>query len=195
MCMQAAHAQTGELNAYYSVSTATNSSSNQRIDTFGTGLPFTTPKMGGLFSDVGASFMFSNHWGVGGDLDWRDSKAAYAGLQYRPVFYNFDAIYQVGKSKRVVPELRGGLGGVNVGYSYSQTACDAFAGCATSSQTVESSHHFQAHMAVAARFYVTKKLFVRPAVEAHYVNNFFQFGSNWVPQYSMGVGYTLGGHE
>jgi hypothetical protein len=25
------------------------------------------------------------------------------------------------------------------------------------------------------------------------VNNFFQFGNNWVPQYSVGIGYSMGG--
>lgn len=191
----AAHAQQGTINAYYSVGTATDSSSNQQIDTFGTGSPFTTPKLGGLFSDIGASIGLTNHWGIGGDLSWRDSRAAYAGLQYRPLFYNFDAIYTPGKSKRFVPEFRGGLGGVSVGYSFNQTLCDQFVGCSTANQGVESSHHFQVHMEVAARYYVHKNLFLRPAVEAHYVNNFFQFGSNWVPQYSMGIGYTFGNRE
>jgi hypothetical protein len=32
-------------------------------------------------------------------------------------------------------------------------------------------------------------------VEAHWVDNFSQFGSNWVPQYSMGIGYTFGSRE
>jgi hypothetical protein len=33
---------------------------------------------------------------------------------------------------------------------------------------------------------------VRPAVEGHWVNDFFQFGSNWVPQLDIGVGYSFG---
>ena len=52
---------------------------------------------------------------------------------------------------------------------------------------------FPGHFAVAARLYVTPHMFVRPAVDAHSVNNFFQFGNNWVPQYSIGVGYSVGG--
>ena len=140
----AAHAQS-QLNVYFGLGTATDSSSDQKIDTFNTGNPYTTPKMAGLFSDIGASFMFSKHYGLGGDFDFRNSQAAYAGLNYRPSFYNFDAIVEPGKTKRFVPELRGGLGGVNVSYSYSSTACDPFAGCSTSNQYVESAHHFQVH--------------------------------------------------
>ena len=191
--MQLAHAQS--ISAYYSVGTATDSSSNTQIDTFGTGIPFTTPKMGGLTSDIGGLFMFSKHVGASADLSWRDTSAAYAGLNYRPFFYNFDAVYEPIKTKRFVPELRAGLGGVNLSYSYNSTYCDQFAGCSNSTQPVESSHHFQVDMQAAARIYMTNHIFLRPAVEAHYVNNFFQFGSNWVPSASVGIGYTFGSVE
>jgi hypothetical protein len=191
--MPFAHAQ--NFSVYYSAGTMIDSSSNQRIDTFGTGIPFTTPKLTGLTSDIGASLMFSKHFGASADLSWRDSSAAYAGLNYRPFFYNFDAVYQPVKSKRFVPELRAGLGGVDLSYSFNQTLCDQFVGCSSSNQPVESSHHFQVDMQAAARIYFLDHLFVRPAVEAHYVNNFFQFGSNWVPEYSVGIGYTFGSPE
>ena len=49
------------------------------------------------------------------------------------------------------------------------------------------------HFAVAARIYATPHIFFRPAVDVHWVNNFFQFGSNWVPEYTMGLGYSFGG--
>jgi hypothetical protein len=48
-------------------------------------------------------------------------------------------------------------------------------------------------VAAAVRLYATPHIFVRPAVDVHWVNNNFQFGSNWVPQYSIGVGYSFGG--
>ncbi|MGD1073466.1 MAG: hypothetical protein ABSB15_25425 [Bryobacteraceae bacterium] len=191
--MQFASAQ--QFNGYYSVGTTVDSSSNTQIDTFGTGSPFTTPRMGGLFSDFGASFMATKQFGAGADISWRDTQGAYAGLNYRPLFYNFDGIYQPVKTKRFAPELRLGLGGVHLGYSLNQTACNSFTGCSTATEGVGSSEHFQMHAEVAARFYVTNHIFVRPAVEAHWVNDFFQFGSNWVPQYSIGVGYSIGGGE
>jgi hypothetical protein len=193
--LPAAHAQSGSANFYFGLGTATDSSSNQQIDTFSTGNPYTTPKMGGLFGDLGGSYMFTKSVGVGADFDWRTTRAAYTGLNYRPYFYNFDAIYEPGKTKHFVPELRGGLGGVNVSYGYSSTSCDALVGCSTSNQYLESAHHFQLHMEVAARYYMTEHIFLRPAVEAHWVNNFSQFGSNFVPQYSMGIGYSFGRGE
>jgi Outer membrane protein beta-barrel domain len=194
VALPAAHAQGGPVNVYFGLGTATDSSSNRQIDTFNTGNPYTTPKMGGLFGNLGADFMFSKHLGVGADFDWRTIRAAYAELNYRTYFYNFDAVYELGKTKHFVPELRGGLGGVNVSYGFTSTACDALVGF-TTNQFLESAHHFQVHMEAAARYYMTDHIFLRPAVEAHWVNNFSQFGSNWVPQYSLGIGYSFGSRE
>jgi hypothetical protein len=51
------------------------------------------------------------------------------------------------------------------------------------------------NFAAAARIHVTEHVFLRPALDAHYVNNFFQFGSNWVPEYTLSVGYAFGNSE
>ena len=180
------------VNPYFGVGTATDSSSNTQIDTFGTGNPFTTPSMGGATLDAGASVMFTKHYGVGADINWKASRGNYAGLLYRPLFYNFDGVWTPVSTKRFEPEVHLGLGGMHIGYSFNQTSCDVFAGCSTVNQPVETSSHFQVHGALAARLYLTDHVFVRPAVDAHYVNNFFQFGSNWVPEYSVALGYSFG---
>lgn len=193
--IQAASAQTGPISVHFGLGTATDSSSNRLIDTFGTGLPYTTPKMGGLFGDVGASLMLTKHYGIGGDFNWRMSQGAYAGLNYRPLFYDVDAIYQPVRTKHVDPELRIGLGGASLRYSINQSSCNPFTGCSSINQAVDSSDHFQVHAAAAARLYVTKNAFVRPAFDLRYVNNFFQFGHNWVPEYSLGVGWSFGRGE
>lgn len=179
------------VNAYFGVGTATDSSSNAQIDTFGTGNPFTTPSLGGAMLDAGASVMFTKHYGVGADVNWRASRGNYAGLLYRPVFYNFDGVWEPVSTKRFEPEIHAGLGGMHIGYSFNQTECDQFVGCQTFNQSVETSSHFQLHAAAAVRIYLTDHVFVRPAVDAHWVNNFFQFGSNWVPEYSVGLGYSF----
>ena len=179
-------------NVYAGVGTAMDSSSNQQIDTFGTGNPFTTPKLGGAFPDLGASVMFTKHFGVGTDVSWKATKAAYAGLLERPLFYNFDAIWTPVSTKHFEPEIRAGLGGMRLGYSYSQTGCDPFGGCTTSTEPVENSNHFQGHFAIAGRFYLTDHVFIRPAVETHVVSNLFQYGHDVVPEYSIGLGYSFG---
>jgi hypothetical protein len=179
-------------NVYYGVGTAVDASAGTQIDTFGTGNPYTTPRLGGSFSDVGTSVLFTKHFGVGADVSWKNSRGAYAGLLYRPLFYNFDGVWEPVSTKRLEPEIHVGLGGMHLGYSLNNTLCDQFAGCSTFNQGVETSNHFQVHMAAAARFYVTDHVFVRPAVDGHWVNNLFQFAHNWLPEYSIGVGYSFG---
>lgn len=190
-----AHAQAGPVFAYFGAGSAYASSNNQSIDTFGTGTLYRTPKLDGTLLDVGAGIMFTDHFGAGGQLSWRATQGNYAGLKYRPLFYDFDGIWQPVKSKRFAPELRAGIGGVSVRYYYNQQSCDNFAGCSSSNQFLESSRHFQVNFAAAARIHVTNHVFFRPAVDVHYVNNFFQFGTNWVPEYTLSVGYAFGNGE
>lgn len=188
-------AQTGA-DVFFGYGTAIAPSSNQSIDTFGTGNPYTTPRLGGSFGKVGADFMFTPNFGVGAETDFRFTQAAYAGLNYRPLFYDFNAIWAPAghRSKRVFPELQAGVGGMRMSFYYPTSYCDQFAGCSTSNQFVESSNHFQFHMEAGIRFYLTPHLFFRPEVDAHYVNNLFQFGSNWVPEYGASVGWSFGEH-
>jgi hypothetical protein len=187
-------AQTPQANLYVGLGTATDSSNGQAIDPLGTGTSTNTPKLTGLFATVGGGVMITPHFGAGAEINWRAGEGNYSGVNYRPTFYDFNGIWQPLKSKRFVPEIQGGIGGVRVGFSASQQTCaDPLVGCQTVSLGTESSNHFQAHFAVAARLYATPHIFFRPAVDVHYVNNFFQFGSNWVPEYTMGIGYSIGG--
>jgi hypothetical protein len=185
--------QTPQANLYVGLGTATDSSNGQTIDTFGTGDYLATPKLTGLFATVGGGFMVTPHYGVGAEINWRAGQGNYSGLNYRPIFYDFNGIWQPIKTKRFVPEIQAGLGGVALHFTENVAQCDAFAGCQTVNLGSESSDHFQVHFGVAARLYATPHIFFRPAVDVHWVNDFFQFGSNWVPEYTMGVGYSFGG--
>ncbi|MBV8828942.1 MAG: outer membrane beta-barrel protein [Acidobacteriaceae bacterium] len=190
----AAQAQSG-LDVLFGVSTATDSASPTSIDPFNTGTFSTTPKLGGTFGKIGADYMLTPHFGVGGEYDFRFSQGNYAsGITYRPSFYDFNFIYMPTghKFKRIVPEFQGGLGGMDLKFYYPSSSCDPLAGCNSSNTYLESSNHFQVHMEAGVRLYVTDHLFVRPQVDAHYVNNLFQFGSNWVPEFGGSVGWTFG---
>ena len=188
-----AMAQIPQANVYFGLGTATADSNGQLIDPLGTGILSATPKLNGLFADLGGSLMLTPHFGAGAQISWRAGEGNYAGLNYRPLFYDFNVIWQPVKTSRVVPELQAGLGGMRVRFSANTQACDQLVGCSTVSLGEESSNHFQTHLAAAVRLYATHHIFVRPAIDAHWVNNNFQFGSNWVPQYSIGVGYSFGG--
>lgn len=190
-----ASAQIGP-DVFFGVGTASASSSGQSIDTYGDGTLYGTPRLGGAFGKLGADFMITPHLGVGGETDFRFSQGAYAGLNYRPLFYDFNGIYAptFSRFKRIVPEFQAGLGGMNMKFYQTSSYCDSFAGCSNSSQFVESSNHFQVHLEAGVRVYVTPHIFVRPQIDAHWVNNFFQFGSDWVPEYGASIGWSFSRH-
>ena len=180
------------VDVFFGLGTATNSSSKQIVDTFGDGTLYGTPRMGGLFADTGGSLMITPHYGFGGEVSFRTSQGGYAGLNYRPIFYDFNGIYHPTGEKRLVPEIQAGLGAVNLRFYQNVSGCDVFGGCSSASQFLESSNHFQLHFGVGLKYYVKGNFFVRPQFDLHWVNNFFQFGSDLVPEYSVALGYTFG---
>lgn len=194
-------AKAQDFSAFFGLGTAQVKSSGQQIDTFGASdgdILFPTPNMGGIFGSFGGDFMWKRTLGFGAEYSTRFAQADYAGLNYRPSFYDFNAIFHpfpLPRSTRVVPEFQAGLGGVNLQFYVNQQFCDAFSGCSTSNQFLESSNHFQLHGAAAVRIYLTSHIFIKPQVDIHWVNNFFQFGSDWVPEYSMAIGISTGNHR
>jgi hypothetical protein len=177
-----------EVAAYLGFGSAYDSSNGAQIETFNDGNLYKTPSVGGFFAHVGASVLVTKQVGVGAEISWRTSQGDYAGLPYRPIFYDFDAIFRPAKytTKRLVPELRAGIGGARMRFlPPDDQSCAQVPGC-------PSSDHFQEHVAVAVRWYVTEHFFVRPAFDLHHVHNLFEFGSGWVPEYSVGVGYSVG---
>lgn len=190
-----ADAQAG-LDAYFGVGAATAPSSGQLIDTYGNGTLYGTPRLGGTFGKAGVDFLLTPHFGINGEADFRFSQGGYAGLTYRPTFYDFNGVWLPfgDRFKRVVPEFEAGLGGVNLKFYYPNSYCDAFAGCSSNNQYIESSNHLQLHLAGGVRFYLTHHVFIQPQIDARWVNNFYQFGSDWVPEYSASLGWSFGSH-
>lgn len=179
------------VSAYAGLAAALDGSSDQQIDTFSSGRPFTTPELSGAFIDLGGSVAWNKALGVGADIAWRAAHGAYTGIQYMPIFYNFDAIYEPLSGKRFDTELHGGIGGMTIRYSMTQQECDPLTGCTAFRSNVASSNHFQLHFAAAVRFYVTNRVFLRPAFDGHFVNNLYEFGSDFVPEFSLGLGYSF----
>jgi hypothetical protein len=93
-----------------------------------------------------------------------------------------------------VPQFEAGIGATSIHFYQSSTSCDQLVGCSSSNSFIESSTHFQTHLGVGLNLYATEHIFLRPQIDVHWVNNFFQFGSDWVPEYSLAVGYRFGEH-
>jgi hypothetical protein len=176
----------------FGLGTATNSANGQALDNFGD----VGPKLGGLFATFAGDYMFRPSLGFGAEYSFRTSQGNYApqvGVNYRPVFYDFNAIWHpVPASTRVVPEFQGGLGGADLKFYESQTECAIAGVCTTLNQYIASSNHFQLHFSGGVRLYVKPSIYIRPQVDVHWVNNFQEFGSSWVPEYSVAIGYSFG---
>jgi hypothetical protein len=154
------------------------------------------PTMGGVFGVIGGDFMFKPHLGVNAEYSFRFAQASYlpdAGLNARPGFYDFNAVYQpTSGDKRIVPVLEGGIGGSRLSLYFNQQSCITSV-CTNSSQVVATANHFQIHGAVGVKLYVKSDMFIKPQIDLHWVNKLNQqFGSDFVPQYTISVGYTFG---
>jgi hypothetical protein len=191
-CMIVAYAQS-EVDVALGLGTAQDKSNGQVIDPLGTGTFSQTGAINGLFMKISGDVMFKPSFGAGFEASFRPAQGSYAGLGDRPLFYDFNGIYHPPlKSKRFVPELQAGLGGVSVKFYANEQSCNSLTGCSSSNAFLTSASHFQLHLGGGLKYYVTDHIFVRPEVDVHWVDNFSQFGNNWVPQYGASIGYTLG---
>lgn len=155
--------------------------------------------MGGTFGVFGADFMINPHLGVNGEYAFRFAQANYlptAGVNARPAFYDFNAIYEpISVSKRVVPVLEGGIGGAKLSLYFTQQSCVTTGICTNQSGFLFSNNHFQVHGAFGLKIYVTSNVFIKPQFDAHWVHNLTQdYGRDFVPRYTISIGYTLGEH-
>ena len=190
-CISFASAQS-QLDVNVGFGTKTASSSNEVFDTFGDGQLFRTPSLNSFFMGVGGAIMLNSKFGVGAQAMFQPHRPEYAGLRIRNTFYDVHGIYQPISVKRAALQLRGGIGGTNSRFYFSDTGCSGFTGCSTYTQFAGSSNHFQIVGGVGVPLYITEKIFIRPQLDVHYVPNFFQYGSNFVPAATAWVGYTLG---
>jgi len=154
------------------------------------------PTIGGVFGVFGVDFMLKPHLGFNGEYAFRFAQAPYlpaAGLNYRPGFYDFNVVYQPLSGKRIVPLVEGGIGGARIALYQTQTV--SITGI-TNTFTIPAglnANHFQVHGAVGVKLYVKGNIFIKPQFDIHYVTHLTdQFGRDWVPQYTVAVGYTFG---
>lgn len=156
------------------------------------------PTLGGVFGVFGADYMFKPHFGVNGEYSFRFAQAPYlpnAGLNMRPGFYDFNAVWEPisGSDARIVPVLEGGVGGARVALYITQQCSITGINCTSSYPAGFNANHFQVHAGAGVKLYVKGNLFIKPQFDFHYVTNLTdQFGRNWVPEATISVGYTFG---
>lgn len=145
---------------------------------------------GGAFIGFSGDVLFHGNLGVQGEVNWRGNQGSYGGfLPYRPIFWDFNAIYARRFSKYFGAEALGGIGGESIRFYQGAVNCDEFGNCTN----YVSSNHFMADFGGGIRLYPYGNFFVRPEVRLYLVNNNQEFSSNFPVRYGVSIGYTFGG--
>ncbi|MGH9717656.1 MAG: hypothetical protein ACRD4R_13145 [Candidatus Acidiferrales bacterium] len=182
------------MSGYIAGGTATDSSAGP-LDTFGAGTTYQTPRMGGFFETYGGDFVFFHGLGIGAEKTYRRDNGAYAGLEYAPSFFDVNAVYRPSIfTPRIKPEFQVGYGRAYLNLFLTPQLCITLPqGCSATNAKITSISDSELHFAWGVRIYPYRGLFVRPQMDLRRVPNNFSsyFGSSWIPQYSIGIGYTL----
>jgi hypothetical protein len=143
---------------------------------------------GGAYPAFGADFLFKKNFGVSGELGWRASRNIYGlfGVQpYRPLFYDFGAIYAP-RFRKVGAELQAGIGWESIRFYQPFIQC-SFVSCTD----FVSSNHFMGHFGGGIRYYVWGHVFVRPEAHLYVIHNNVEFSSPIATRVGVSIGYTF----
>lgn len=148
---------------------------------------------GGLYPTVSAEYVGEGHFGLLAEGSFRYHYTYYDNYQqYRPVFYDVNAVYATRLAKRTRGDFMAGIGGETLRFYSPAYSCGIpTGGC----RTYDNSNHFLLHAGVGIRYMAWRQIFVRPEAHWNYVFNNFQFHSNNVLRVGVSVGYSFGGRE
>lgn len=146
---------------------------------------------GGGYPAFSGDFLFKKNFGVGAEVAWRAHQNVDIFFNpYRPILYDFNAVYGPQLGKRAQADLQGGIGWESLRFYQPFFTCN-FVGCTN----FTSSNHFLGHVGVGIRFYVTDAVFIRPEAHFYFVHNNFEFSGPRVNRYGVSIGYALRNKE
>lgn len=150
-----------------------------------------TPKEGGgLYPSVGGDLIFLPHGlGISGQVAWRGSQTLYSGLDVRPLFYNFNLMWQpIPPGVTVRPDFSIGIGAQSLRVYTGTFTCGTFTGCTD----YFTSSHLLLHAGIGVKVYITDHIFLRPVVDYYNIKNNVEYQVPGAWQAGMSIGYTLG---
>jgi hypothetical protein len=146
----------------------------------------------GFNGDVLFKPLFQGNLGVQAEVNWKASQGLYGGqVPYRPLFYDFNAIYARRFTKYVGAEALAGIGAESIRFYSGNYSCDYYGNCSN----YVSSTHFMGDFGGGILFYPYGNFFVRPEMRFYLVNNNVEFSPNYLLRYGVSIGYTLGGSK
>jgi len=149
---------------------------------------------GGLYTGLSGDLIFWRNLGIGAEVFWRASQGinygGNVGVDYRPFFYDFNAVYSPKLANRTYLELVGGLGGLDTRF-YECPDYDCNLGY---SNGVNSFAHFDVDFGGGVKFYAKRGIFIRPEARYYFIRNDANFSSNHAARVGISIGYTFGAH-
>ena len=157
----------------------------------GTGISAFPSMRGGNYFGFNGDVLFMGPIGVEAEVNWRTSQGSYGGVvPYRPIFYDFNAIYSKTLNHRFGAEVMGGIGAASTRFYTGSYNCDYYGNCTN----YVSTNHFLVDFGGGVKMYAWRNLFVRPEMRFYYiVHNTQYFSSDVAVRYGASIGYTFGG--
>jgi hypothetical protein len=142
---------------------------------------------GGTYPGFSADVLFWHNLGIGGEIYWKANRGSYGGdptLPFRPVLFDFNAVYSPKLASHTYLELLGGIGALDT-----RIYCQ---GCGNGYNTnYASDKHFMADFGAGIKFYPKGGFFIRPEAKLYLVNNNLLFSSPRITRYGLSIGYTF----
>lgn len=145
---------------------------------------------GGIYPSVSVQDIFHGHFGVGGEIAWRDKKGLYNGFQpFRPFLSDINGVYARKVTKKIEGDVMAGVGGQVLLFYNEFSSCTLSAGGCL---VYVNSTHFLLHAGGDLRYNFWRKFFVRPEVHYYFVRNNFEFHSDNVFRVGVSIGRRFG---
>jgi hypothetical protein len=165
-----------------------------------------TPSLSAFMMGFNIDIILAKHLGAGFQTAIQPARQKFAVLQNRNLstgtpeidlqsrlsLYDIDAVYQPFTLKKAALQLKGGISIANLKFYENLSGANALIGSFSQSQYAGSSNHFGGHAGAGVLIFVTDHVFIRPAFDAHFIRNLTQFGSNFVANEMVTVGYSWG---
>jgi hypothetical protein len=143
---------------------------------------------GGAFPTFSGDFLLFKHFGIGGEVSWRATRNLSQGfLPFRPIFYDFGAVFAPPLGKHAAAEFTTGIGGESIRFYQGFLTCNFF-----SCTNFTSSNHLLWEVGGGLRLYAWHNVFVRPEARFYLVRHNLEFSSNHATRLGVSVGYSFG---
>jgi len=143
---------------------------------------------GGIYPSVSADYLFFHQRiGIQGEISWRWNNSTYLpgfiNLPYKPLFYDFNAIWVSKPIRRKFDvEVLGGAGVQNTRF---------YLGGCNSSNCFGTSNHFLVDVGGGIKYYAWRHFFVRPEGRFMIIRKNVEFSSDHATRYGFSIGYTF----